>query len=143
MGTHDDAVRVIARLARGFDKALGGTDITLPQYRLLAFLDEGERAASALADWLEVSRPSITALVDGVVQRGWVERRESPDDRRRVLHVLTTDGRRRLAGATAVLAGVLDDLLDHLESAEQDTVNEGLSLLATAANRRRDGALSS
>ncbi len=143
MGTHDDAVRVIARLARGFDKALGGTDITLPQFRLLAFLDEGERAASALADWLEVSRPSITALVDGVVQRGWVERRESPDDRRRVLHVLTDAGRARLAEATIVLSGVLDGLAEHLEPAEQAVVAEGLSLLAVASGRRREAAMSS
>ena len=143
MGTHDAAVKLIARLARGFDKALGDSDITLPQYRLLAFLDEGERAASALADWLEVSRPSITALVDGVVQRQWVARRESPDDRRRVLHVLTPTGRSRLAEATAVLSGVLDGLLDHLDPVEQGAALEGLSLLSTAATRRREEAMSS
>ena len=69
--------------------------MSLPQFRLLAFLSEGEWAASAVADWLAVSRPSVTALVDGLVERGWVERRESPDDRRRVLHHITAGRSRR------------------------------------------------
>lgn len=142
MDRNDDAVRVIARLARGFEKALG-SEMTLGQFRLLAFLDEGEHAASALADWLEVSRPSITNLVDGVVQRGWVERRESPDDRRRVLHQLTDAGRTRLAEASATLGGVIDHLGEHLDERERATVHEGLALLATASQRRRQAAMSS
>jgi long-chain acyl-CoA synthetase len=78
-----------------------GEDLSLSQYRLLAFLAKGDWAASALADRLDVSRPSITGLVDGLVKRGLVERRPATDDRRRIDHVITADGRRTLEDADA------------------------------------------
>jgi long-chain acyl-CoA synthetase len=105
---------VLARLSRIVEHALVGEDLTLPQYRLLAFLAQGDWAASALADRLDVSRPSITALVDALVRRGLVERRTGTDDRRRVEHVLTPDGRTALHAADRraddALAGVLGEL---------------------------------
>lgn len=88
--------RAAARLARQVELALVEVDLSLPQYRILILLDEGNVAASALADMLAVSRPSVTAVVDGLVTRGLVERRHYPTDRRRVGHDLTADGRRLL-----------------------------------------------
>ncbi len=41
----------------------------------------------------------MTAVVDGLVARGLVERRTCTDDRRRVDHVLTRDGRKLLNAA--------------------------------------------
>ncbi len=52
-----------------------------------------------LADKLAVSRPSVTGVVDGLVARGLVQRRHDPDDRRRVCHWLTEQGRRLLNAA--------------------------------------------
>jgi len=118
--------RVLARLTRVVESALGDDDLSLSQYRLLAFLAQGDWAASALADRLDVSRPSITGLVDGLVKRGLVERRPSADDRRRIDHVLTTAGRKTLREADEradtrlrkvladVPADVADDVLDSL-----------------------------
>ncbi len=88
--------RAAARLARQVELALVEADLSLPQYRILVFLDEGKVAASALADKLAVSRPSVTAVVDGLVTRGLVERHHDPGDRRRVGHDLTAEGRRVL-----------------------------------------------
>ncbi len=83
-------------LARQVELALVEVDLSLPQYRILILLDEGKVAASALADRLAVSRPSVTAVVDGLVTRGLVERHHDPADRRRVGHDLTAEGRRLL-----------------------------------------------
>ncbi len=135
VGASDEHVRVIARLARRFETRLGDTTMTLPQFRVLAFLTEGEWAASALAELLDVSRPSVTALVDGLVERGWVERRESPEDRRRVLHQITDDGRAALEASTGCLATALDDLLDLLDGDERRRATEGLDLVAEALQR--------
>lgn len=126
---------MIARLARVFEHRLSDESMSLPQFRLLSFLSEGEWAASVLAEWLEVSRPSVTALVDGLVERGWVERRESPDDRRRVLHQITDVGRRELAAASDALVGALDDLFVHLAPDERARADEGLDAIADALQR--------
>ena len=112
--------RVLARLSRVVESALGDDDLSISQYRLLAFLAQGDWAASALADRLNVSRPSITGLVDGLVKRGLVERRPDADDRRRIDHVLTSAGRTALRDADEraddrlrkLLAEVPDDLAD-------------------------------
>jgi long-chain acyl-CoA synthetase len=88
--------RTAARLARQVELALSEVDLSLSQYRILIYLDEGKVQASALADKLSVTRPSVTAVVDGLVTKGLVERHHDPGDRRRVGHDLTAEGRRVL-----------------------------------------------
>ena len=80
---------------------LSQVDLTLSQYRTLMFLDEGWAAASVLADHLAVTRPSVTAVVDGLVARALVERKHDDSDRRRVEHHLTDRGRDLLCQADA------------------------------------------
>jgi DNA-binding MarR family transcriptional regulator len=58
------AGHVIARLARQVELAAATADLTLSQYRALALLGEGREAASALAEKLAVSRPSVTGVID-------------------------------------------------------------------------------
>lgn len=141
MVLNQSSVRVIAHLARRFESRLGEDGISLPQYRVLSFLSEGEWAASALADHLAVSRPSVTAVVDGLVEREWVERRESPDDRRRVIHHLTAAGVERLASASAALGESVDDLFGQLDPGERARAEDGLALLGVAMLRRRDAVV--
>lgn len=119
------------------ERVLGGLGLTLPQYRVLAMLDEGSAAASAVADHLAVSKPNVTALVDGLVERGFVERLPDPEDRRRVRHVLTTDGRTELASADDALDGGLAAIATHLPAASARRATAGLSLWSTALDRAR------
>ncbi|HEY5431647.1 MAG TPA: MarR family transcriptional regulator [Solirubrobacteraceae bacterium] len=105
--------RTIARLARQLELALATVDLTLPQYRVLILLAEGNEAASALAEKLAVSRPSITGVVDGLVARGLVQRSTVPGDRRRVDHDLTPEGRRVIETAEAEVERRLGEILSH------------------------------
>src|SRR5579864_1778095 len=89
--------RVIARLARQVELAAADLDLSLSQYRALSLLGEGKEAASALAEKLAVSRPSVTGVIDGLVARGLVTRDHVDGDRRRVGLDLTPEGRRLLA----------------------------------------------
>ena len=141
MSQKESAVRAVARLGRVFEKRLADEGMTLPQFRVLSFLSEGEWAASKVADWLAVSRPSLTSLVDGLVDQGWVERKESPTDRRSVLHHLTPAGRTQLAEATDALAGSLGGLLDHLDDDERARAEDGLALVHTAMRRHLESAV--
>lgn len=142
MQTYDEAIRVIAKLARVFETELADESMSIGQFRLLAFLSDGESAASVLADWLAVSRPSITSLVDGLVEKGWVAREHSPDDRRRVLHHLTDAGHARLAAANAQLSERLDALLDHLDPDDRRAAADGLALVGSAFRREREAVRS-
>ncbi len=109
-----------ARLARQVEVGLAGVDLSLSQYRTLMLLDEGSAAASALADHMAVSRPSVTAVVDGLVGRGLVERKHDQSaDRRRVEHRLTDDGRRALCDADRAVEARLRDIAGHLDDEAQ------------------------
>ena len=104
---------VVARLARQLELALDTVELSLPQYRVLSFLAEGNEAASALADKLAVSRPSVTGVVDGLVAKGLVQRAEDPADRRRVTHDLTPAGRQVITAADAEVERRLSDIAGH------------------------------
>ena len=79
-------------LAKSIEVALHEVDLSPSQYRLLIFLAEAPAAATVLADKLAVTRPSLTALVDGLAARGFVVREPDPEDRRRVTHQISDAG---------------------------------------------------
>jgi long-chain acyl-CoA synthetase len=103
--------RTVARLGRQVEVALATIDLTTAQYRALMQLGDGAEASSSLAAKLAVSRPSVTAVVEGLVERGLVDRRHSGEDRRRVSVDLTESGRRMLAQADEVVSTKLTEVL--------------------------------
>lgn len=107
------AGHVIARLARQVELAAATADLTLSQYRALALLGEGREAASALAEKLAVSRPSVTGVIDGLVTRKLVTRDHDEGDRRRIGLALTNKGRRLLAAADAEIERRLRDIANY------------------------------
>ena len=116
--------RVAARLARQVEMGLSQVDLSLPQYRILMFLDEGTTVPSQLANHLAVSRPTITSVVDGLVARGLVERHHHHDDRRRIAHALTPAGRDLLEMADRNVDARLKEIAGHLD--EEAQVEEAL-----------------
>ena len=133
-----DHARAAARLGKVVEKAVGEVDLTLPQYRMLAHLAGGTSAASVLAGSLAVSKPSLTALADGLVARGLVERHAAEGDRRRVDHVLTSAGQEALDAADAAVQARLDGLLLHLPRGARRRAVEGLGLWRTALDAARN-----
>jgi DNA-binding MarR family transcriptional regulator len=92
-----------------------------------------------MAHTLAVRPPTVTAVVDGLVHRGLVERRTVEGDRRRVAHVLTDQGRRLLEQADRSVDARLCEVARYLDSADEaDRALAGLSLWrkALVASRR-------
>lgn len=131
----------MARLSRLVERSLDKTGLSLPQYRLLAFLSLGPAAAALLADRLTVSRPTVTAVVDGLVGKGLVARSRDRADRRRVDHTLTPAGREALAAADEAVGARLTDLLAVLPAERRATARAGLSALSEALDVDRERRL--
>lgn len=129
---HADAVRAAARLAKVSGSALAEIDLTLPQYRVLVFLDSGGRPASDVAALLDVAPSTVTSVVDGLCARGLVLRGEDPHDRRRVVLALTAHGKKMVTTGDSVVAERLGRLLDRLPRAEADAALAGLESLNSA-----------
>ncbi|MBK5224316.1 MAG: MarR family transcriptional regulator [Acidimicrobiia bacterium] len=135
-----DAARAAAVLAKSVEVALHDAELSPSQYRLLVYLSEAPAAATALADKLAVTRPSLTALVDGLATRGFVVRETDPCDRRRVTHQISEPGIQAVARADAAIQERLAGwMVGELTDDEVVTVNQGLELWGQAlkAGRQR------
>jgi long-chain acyl-CoA synthetase len=108
--------RTAAWLAKQVEIGLATVDLSLPQYRVLGLLDESTAVSSDLANRLDVRPPTITAVVDGLVTRGLVERRSVAGDRRRVSHALTPEGRRLLVAGDKAVFDRLSETVEALHA---------------------------
>ena len=133
--------RVVARLAKQVELALGEVDLSLAQYRLIGNLAEGPWQASELAERLIVSRPSVTALADGLVERGLIARMGADGDRRRVMHVLTDDGRKVLQAADEAIGRRLATFAELVSDPDRSRAYKGLDAWGKALDRRRDAVV--
>jgi DNA-binding MarR family transcriptional regulator len=106
----DDPTLTIARLSRLLENH-SGPELSLPQFRVLGVLSGGEERASLLASRLSVAKPTLTAVIDGLVERGFVAREALDGDRRAVRLSITPDGRDVFARATTELREAFDELL--------------------------------
>jgi long-chain acyl-CoA synthetase len=116
-----------ARLARHVEVALTPLDLSPAQYRMLVQIARGTDASSSLAQKLAVSAPSVTTVVDALVQRRAVERAHSVEDRRRIALALTDGGRRLLGAAEDALRDRLQTIADELEA--EGLVSEAMAAL--------------
>ena len=129
--------RTAARLARSVDVGLMGIDLSAAQYRMLLQLAEGSEASTSLAKKLAVTAPSVTAVVDGLVHRGLVDRRHSEEDRRRVALTLTPEGRETLALADSVVSDRLFLIAEELDADERQQAFAGLEIWKRALDSFR------
>jgi DNA-binding MarR family transcriptional regulator len=103
------AVRALALAARKLERATG--DLTLAQYRVLALVAAGDERSSLVAERLAVAKPTITAVVDGLVERGCLTREAVAGDRRSLRLVVTPTGRTALADVEESMAAAVADVL--------------------------------
>jgi long-chain acyl-CoA synthetase len=121
--------RIAAWLARHVELALDEVGLSPAQYRVLVLLAEaadGKAVPSVLAERLAVTRPSVTAVVDGLVARGLVVRRPDEVDRRRVEHSLSAAGHAALALADTAVQARLRGLTAHAGPAAGHAAIDGL-----------------
>jgi len=134
------AARAAARLSRFVAVGLAEIDLSLSQYRLLAFLDDGGTAQTELVQRLSLSGPSVTALVEGLVSRGYVKRKKDPQDGRRTALLLTHKGRETLQEADTAVAARLFELGSYLDTNDAKAAVRGLELADQAIRRHREAS---
>jgi DNA-binding MarR family transcriptional regulator len=130
----DDAVLTLARLARLLERAC--TELTLSQYRLLAMIADGAERASQIAGRLSLTKPTVSATIDTLVERGLVTRTTADDDRRALRLQITAEGRDVVGAAERAMRERLDDLLTRVDDPE--TVQSALVQLHAALEERRE-----
>ncbi|GAA1839017.1 hypothetical protein GCM10009836_17580 [Pseudonocardia ailaonensis] len=116
-----------------FAERIADLELTPPQTGLLRAIAAGPgQSQQALATLLGTPPSRLVALVDGLDERGLVERRRNPDDRRlHALHV-TPAGQELLGRIAQVGKAHDDDITGALDPAERSALRGLLGKLAVA-----------
>ncbi|MEM9566400.1 MAG: MarR family transcriptional regulator [Actinomycetota bacterium] len=95
-------------------------------------LEHGPLPHGASADALGITSGSVTALVDRLVEAGYVERQVSPTDRRRVEVVLTPTTYQAFATVHRPCGAAVEASLDELTGRQQHAAATALELAVAA-----------
>jgi DNA-binding MarR family transcriptional regulator len=105
LGPLEDYAGLVMRIAQltVFDRlfaVLGQSDVKISEFTVLYAVAENPGIRQGvLADVLKIKWPNMTKLVRSLEERGLIERRIPPDNRRSVHLRITREGRKRIAAS--------------------------------------------
>jgi DNA-binding MarR family transcriptional regulator len=113
-------------------------DVTQAEAHVLAHLHEtGEARISELHARFGHRRSTLTSVLDRLEQRGLVQRRNDPDDRRSFIVAPTRAGRTTAAAVHRTLSAIEEEALGALSAAQRERVAGALDAVAESAEKRR------
>lgn len=106
-------------------------DLSFTQIKALCALDEDEsgRSVKALAESMGVSLPAMSRAIDGLHDRGFVDRREDPIDRRMKRVGLTEAGHAMTDSLTQGRLEGIQEFLSTLDHGEASALENALALI--------------
>jgi len=125
-----DVVPMVMRDIRKELRKQGANELSVPQFRTLMFLDRTKQASlSDVAEHVGLTLPSMSVLIDGLVDRGLAKRQSDSTDRRRITLALTNQGRTRIDRARAAAHKHLTDLFMGIPSRDRSTIARAMRIL--------------
>lgn len=118
-------------------------ELSMPQMKVLHMLegceDEAEDlSVKDLAERMGMSLPGASRIADGMLRRGYVERREDPDDRRVKRLTITETGTDALRQIEAVRLEGLEQYTTTLSPVQRDALAGVLRTLPHKKDRSND-----
>lgn len=125
------ATRASVELKKAFTRHLGPLRLKAVEFSILVLVASNERVnQKQLGQALEVSAPNMAITLDRMVERGWVERVRSTQDRRAQLIHLTPAGTALVQRAEKIAATMERDATQVLSEAERALLIELLQKVA-------------
>jgi len=112
-------------------RAYEESGLTPYHHAILVALDEdAHETQRSIADALSYDRGQLVGLLDELEERGLIERRRDPDDRRRQIVEMTPAGKKALGRLRGLSRRLEDELLAPLDPGEQRKLHALLLRLA-------------
>jgi DNA-binding MarR family transcriptional regulator len=129
--TQDLIVAVPARLNRLHQSILGSLEprLTFRQYRTLSRVAGGYTSLSQLAAQGNLSLPTVSENVDGLVRRGLLSTSQSDRDRRAIVLGITDEGLAAVRAADKALQDLVRYLVADIPESELPVVKNALQSL--------------
>jgi MarR family transcriptional regulator for hemolysin len=125
-----EIVPVVMRTIRAELRRHRAADLSVPQFRTLAFIDRNVNASlSDVAEYIGLTLPSMSKIVDGLVTRKFITRQTRPTDRRCMTLALTTRGQAALQSSRAATRASLAADLAALSDRQRDTIVHAMEIL--------------
>lgn len=104
--------------------------LTEQQWRVIRALDEhGELESKQLADLCCILSPSLTGIISRLEQQGYIQRRRSPEDQRRVLISLTDKAKEMFDRVSPRLEARYQEITRQFSRENMDQLNKLLNQL--------------
>ena len=103
--------------------------LTVPQFRVLVRLAKQSTTHKELAAWIGVTLPTLSKMVEVLVEKELVTQQPLPGDRRKSILALTPKGRRHYESYRSKVKKRLEEKLIRISGAEVDTLCEALTVL--------------
>ena len=108
-------------------------DLTVPQLRVLfALYFDGPLSCGSLAETIGLSLPTLTGILERLSRRGYLDRRRSGDDRRRVISTLSPRGEHLVSRLWASAREDVAQVLEMLTPADLVSVQQTFEVLIEA-----------
>jgi DNA-binding MarR family transcriptional regulator len=116
--------------SRRFAERIAELDLHPPMFRVLNVVDAAEgQSQQAIGEAIQAPASRMVAIVDELEQRGLVERRPHPSDRRVRALYLTAEGRKVLGEGRKIAAEHEQDLTRGMSTADRERLIELLRRL--------------
>jgi DNA-binding MarR family transcriptional regulator len=128
---------ILREFVFGILRTFSDFEFTLPLMATLLLLEEErELTIKQIAELLGRSVSTTSRLVDQLVERDLISRREDEHDRRMKRVAITENGRKLISVLEQRRAEAQIDVMEYLSAGERAEVARGMALLAEASLRR-------
>jgi len=128
-----EVVPLMMRVIRSKVRAHSSPELSMPQFRTLAFLGRNEGAMLGdVANFLTLTLSATSKLVDGLFNADLVTRESDPQDRRKIVLKLTPAGKNKFAAARQATADFLAERVAPLAPEDRMCIAEAMRVLQRA-----------
>ncbi|MEP6668824.1 MAG: MarR family transcriptional regulator [Chthoniobacter sp.] len=125
-----EVVPLMMRVIRTKVRAHSSPELSVPQFRALAFLGRNEGAMLGdVAGFLVLTLSATSKLIDGLVTADLVARDSDPLDRRKIVLTLTASGQRKFAAVRQATADFLTERVAEVSVAERACITDAMRTL--------------